>query len=130
MNLELLDCEVNGGQFFGKTQKCYVLSSDKASWSQGRLNCQKQKNGDLASIPNEETMNFIKQNINFITSTWFGGKKESEGNWYWVDGSVWSYTQWTSGEPNVVGEAYAYFQQGKWQDDQYGTSSVPYLCQY
>ena len=129
----LADCSKMGGTFFDKTGKCYVLSSDKADWNQGRLNCQKQKNGDLASMPDEETMNFIKNNvgIEFSTSTWFGGKKESGGNWQWVDGSNWFYTHWDSveGDPDVVGDAFIYIFKGNWRDAS-GSTPLPYICQY
>ena len=84
----LSDCNSNGGHFFRQNGKCYILSSDKASWNQGRLNCQKRPNGEMASINNEETMNFIKKNIHFSESTWFGAKKKSGGNWEWVDDLV------------------------------------------
>ena len=120
----LTDCPV-----FSKTNKCYTLSKATATWSNARKACQETKglNGDLATIADQETMDFIKQNLEVTGRTWIGGEKLS-GEWSWADGTTWSYTNWQSSQPDSDDALYIYTDYLWW--DLSKTEENYYICQY
>ena len=68
-----------------------------------KLPRKKGRDGDLASIPNEATAEFIKENFKFSTArVWLGGHRTASGPWTWSDGSKWLYENWYPGQPNEV----------------------------
>ena len=53
--------------------------------------------GHLASIPNEETHNFLKSlGQSLGQRTWVGGYWNGNG-WHWSDGTPWQYQSWIPG---------------------------------
>ena len=110
------------------TNKCYKhFSSPQLPWDEARASCMSvtsstasassgsnvattastaassASNGDLASIPDEATNEFMKQQFS-KDKGWIGGHLDSDGNWAWSDGTPWSYTAWGDGSPdNPIG---------------------------
>ena len=91
--------------FNEKTRKCYKAFHLVKIWTEAENYCKEQGlNGDLASIPNIETQNFMQS---FVTSAmienglWIGGQKNPSGEWSWSDGNIWSYENWGSGWPRA-----------------------------
>ena len=106
------------------TNKCYKhFSSPQLPWDEARASCMSitsassgsnaattastavpsESNGDLASIPDEATNEFMKQQF-AKDKGWIGGHLDSDGNWAWSDGTPWSYTAWGEGSPdNPIG---------------------------
>lgn len=59
--------------------------------------------GHLATITTSEEQNIVAQFIisqGSKNSYWLGGEKNSSGNWSWIDGSAWSYTNWAPYQPD------------------------------
>ena len=57
------------------------------------------KYGTLASVPNDETNEFLVKLT--IDPAWIGGNDlVEEGTWVWTDGSPWNYKNWAENEPN------------------------------
>jgi len=55
------------------------------------------------SIPNRETLDYIKDDLGF-NEVWIGfNDLASEGSFEWSDETASSFTNWNSGEPNNVG---------------------------
>ena len=133
----LVDCGIDGSVYFKHTNKCYKLYNEVTlAWYDARWNCREMgRNGDLASISDFATQNFIKGNFNFTSWTWFGGRaKVAKGYWKWVDGSEWLYDNWRSGYPSdryerevatVIDASYIWY-------DQQIAYNIKYwsLCQY
>lgn len=79
--------------------------------------------GHLATVTSSAenawlVVTFGASNLNYHL---FGGTDmNSEGNWEWVTGEAWSYTNWGGGEPNNCcgGEDYLQFwnNNGQWND--------------
>ena len=65
---------------FDLTDMCYLLSKETASWDDARKACQGTlgAKGDLATVANQETMDFIENSFKSISSTWIGGEKISD----------------------------------------------------
>ena len=89
-------------------------------------------NGDLASIPDKTTNDFLTHLSGVIS--WIGATDAaSEGNWQWSDGTPWGYESWAAGEPNNGGGrgqnygAINYIVAGMWDDED---SNKPFFCQY
>ena len=80
---------------------CYMLSKETASWNDARKACQKTPGakGDLATIADQETLDFFKRDLKLFSATWIGGEKIS-GEQSWTDGTEWNYTNWASAEPD------------------------------
>ncbi len=78
----------------------YSLFNDVLSWEEARKKC-KELGGDLVSITSAGEENAVKQLLVGASRPGYhiGGKKVS-GKWTWVDGSRFSYTNWTPGEPD------------------------------
>ena len=79
------------------TKKCYKDFDEALTWDAARASCQAQINGDLASVPDEATNEFLKDKF---TQGWIGGHLDSNGDWAWSDGTPWGYTSWSSGNPS------------------------------
>ena len=115
--------------------RCYKLQNGRRgkdrkypSWSSARRRCQAHSftsrsgavySGDLASVPDEETQEFLAA----LTSktVYIGGRLSKEGAWDWSDGTPWQYEAWHQGEPSGGREnilVMNYFKQslGSWND--------------
>lgn len=81
-------------------------------------------NGDLLTITSESEQTFINQEIqrkNLTYDWWLGLTDEgSEGNWRWLNGETYNYTNWAPGEPNNQngGEDYGHLRNSnsEWND--------------
>ena len=57
--------------------------------------------GDLASIKDEEALNFIINKFTLSYYVWIGGEKK-EGKWTWTDGTNFGYENWASNQPYYI----------------------------
>ena len=101
------------------------------------MECQK-RNGDLATIADQETQEFVEDNFKFSSwetrdggrydGAWLGGQLRF-GNWTWADG-----TPWTGFDLNTQhdGQVYLYIKRNyKWADcNNICSEGFHYLCQY
>jgi len=124
--------------------KCFKTFSTEndISWMDANFNCNNER-GQLASIPNEETNDFLKT-VSASERTIIGGFATGQAPnpdlWTWTDGTPWSYMNWAPDRPNNEGaggmQEYCLEmnrdqdQIGEWNDvvchDSYATS---YICQ-
>ncbi len=96
----------------------YMLVEQRMTWHNAKAYAE-SLGGYLACVSSEEENSFL-----FSTAPshcWIGATDEVvEGDWHWIDGSPWSYTNWGVGEPNNSGnEDYAaitYSCGGCWND--------------
>ena len=124
--------ECKGGKsFFAHNNKCYKFQTTKLFWSDARKSCQAD-GGDLASVVDQETNEFIKNLASGYT--WIGGYRvvDNQDVWGWTDGSVWSYENWASGKPdNLQQDVVAMYHTGQWDDGSNQTThQQSYVCQY
>ena len=83
--------------------KCYLAVGDdptisSINWVNARIKCWKLQ-GELASVPDQETKEFLT-NLGNKVEHWIGGQKNEAGNWTWTDGTPWRNEFWAKGEPN------------------------------
>ena len=108
------------------------------TWNQAYRVCE-QKGGHLVTIESKAENDFVqsmaaKHEANcWLGSTDFAG----EGNWYWITGEEFNYTNWYDGEPNNDGgkEHYMamYTSSGHWNDFTiFGEShkNTGFICEY
>lgn len=80
----------------------YELVKGDISWEDAKKKAE-EKGGYLACISNEEEeqdiIDYLEQNGG-LKVVYIGGRLVSDGNWGWIDGSDFDYTDWTPGEPN------------------------------
>ncbi len=104
-----------------------IYTSIIPNWHDVEKFCE-SKGGTLATITSEEEQQVVfglaDDNLDF-GCLWLGATDEkSEGNWEWVTGEPFDYTNWNEGEPSNSGEAEHYMhlyikdgdRTGKWND--------------
>ena len=79
----------------------YQIFNNKVSWSEANRLC-KEKGGHLATITSQGEQDFIDSLNSSRSRLWIGGYRSSgtSGDWRWITGEAWSYTNWRIGEPN------------------------------
>ncbi len=79
--------------------KWYCIYPDQITWIEARKKC-KALGGELASVTDETTHNFIK-NLAPNVQLWLGATDEkSEGAWKWENGFPMQFSAWIKGEPS------------------------------
>lgn len=74
----------------GTIPKCWSLQVDEAKWKTARDTCV-NLNASLAEIHDEETYDFMKQQLieNGINISWIGGSEDGKLKWKWpYDGKL------------------------------------------
>jgi len=127
-----LKCEEGWEPYKNKCYKKYSPETD-ISWMNANFNCNNER-GQLASIPNEETNDFIKNHFG-KESTYIGGfatrQVPDPDSWAWTDGTAWSYMNWHPNEPNNIAvDEHCLEWNGEWNDlPCYWLSTYRYICQ-
>ena len=93
--------------------------------------------GHLATITSADEDNFILNNLEFSTQAWIGGfqpdgSPEPVGNWQWVTGETWNYSNWVNGGPENNGgreNSLILWASGVWNDGN-GYPAHPLLAYY
>lgn len=129
-------------QFFAGTGHWYqVVTSPNVTWTQAKA-AATAAGGYLACINSQAENNFVLGLTPPPPATWIGGSDQvTEGNWQWVSGEAWSFTNWGSDEPSsgggLVDEDYLEMwtaighptlDPGDWNDD--ATSQPSYVIEF
>ncbi len=80
----------------------YQLIQSPQSWTEARSQCERL-GGYLVTITSKEEQNFIFDKIlrHINKDVWAGATdKDVEGDWKWITGETFQYSNWRSGEPN------------------------------
>lgn len=86
----------------------YDIISTSLSWQNAKADAENQYfmgvQGHLATLTSEQENSFVIKNLP-IYDQWIGGYQtstdvEPNGNWAWITGEEWSYTNWARGEPS------------------------------
>jgi hypothetical protein len=81
---------------------------DFLTWDQAKTNAE-AAGGYLVTITSDDENSFVFSLIDtwefwyYSTNShgpYLGGFKDSDGNWKWVTSEEWSYTKWSSGQPD------------------------------
>jgi len=128
------------------------------TWHDAKRNCE-ELGGHLATITSQEEQNFIEGLIVNHSKNiyWLGGTDEAhEGQWEWITGEPFDYTNWDYNEPNNANENEHYLQiyrkanpywaelssTGKWNDlsynayvresevDYFSLDTVGFICEW
>ncbi|MFC1718547.1 leucine-rich repeat domain-containing protein [Candidatus Poribacteria bacterium] len=87
----------------------YEVIADFINWSDAKAEAQSLTyggtQGHLATVTSQEESDFICNNLTFPGNVWLGGfqldgSPEPNGNWQWVTGEPFVYTNWDNGQPN------------------------------
>ena len=83
--------------------KWYKVVLEKKTWHAARDKC-KSMGGQLATIPDAPTWEFVKGLLSGGGKVWLGATDEAtEGKWLWSDGTQLTFTDWLPTEPNNFG---------------------------
>ena len=114
---------------------CYKFYDSHDTWAAARKKCQTaadDKHGDLASVPDNKTNQFIRSLAK--KRSMLGGLIDEDNNWSWADGTFWKYEQWAVKQPSGGEEKYLELfdpESGDWNDvaAEYDHPHG-YICQY
>jgi len=103
---------------------------ERGSWQHAQEAC-KRLGGQLASIPDESTWNFLKPFIG-DSSLWLGATDEDEeGVWKWIDGTPFTFSAWFRGEPTGTDkEFYLCTLHGAWNDARRNDDTSGFVCMW
>ena len=110
----------------------YLFCDDTLTWAAADAYC--QANGmHLASIEDSAEDAVVDALQSGSTSQTFIGANDraSEGTWVWSSGDAWSYTNWSSGEPNNSGDedcGAILSSSGNWNDAPCA-NTYPFVCE-
>jgi hypothetical protein len=105
----------------------YYRSTGSMTWTAAKVACENM-GGHLVTVTSPAENNFI---FNLWPSGWIGLTDEVvEGQWRWVTGEPFTWSNWNGGEPNNAGnEDYVQFvSNGKWND--LPNTSLPYVLEF
>jgi len=114
------------------TGRCYMFFDDQENWNNARALCESVGSRvTLAAITSAAEDDFVGT---FITNDiWLGGNDiATEGQFVWITGEAFVFTDWRSGEPNNDGNedcvVFEGTQGGTW-DDRGCNNNLRYLCE-
>lgn len=120
----------------------YQLFDNSVSWEYAKAYCE-SKGGHLITITSADEQSAItslisKFNTNTNITYWLGATDaDEEGNWKWVTGEEWNYTNWNTNQPDDAGgkEHYIHIYTnsntlGKWNDLPITYFTVGFICEY
>jgi uncharacterized protein YegL len=117
---------------FGFMGACYFGGHEKAEFWTAQANCL-AKGADLVSITNAAENEFLKMlAADLKLGSFFIGLTdvETEGEFFWLDGTVKEFTKWSPGEPNDAGhneDCTEMYSNGNWNDI-HCTALRNYMC--
>ena len=134
---------INTQTYNGHTYELYDYS---LTWENAKQFCE-DKGGHLVTITSQNEQNFINSFLTGSKNLYYIGLQKVSGNWNWVTGESFSYTNWTVNEPSNNNEPYVqlyanYYkdhQIGSWNDtvnggstsvEYYALSNIGFICEY
>lgn len=120
----------------GKTsfqEHSYQLISTKMSWVDAKAYCE-SLGGHLVTITSQAEQNFVCENFTKKYGAAMIGLSDAanEGDWKWVTGEAFSFSNWDSGEPNNEGnEDYVLMNSdGTWNDGHLEREKWIFICEW
>ena len=116
----------------------YVRYDYSVSWHMAKSLCERM-GGHLVTITSDNEFNTVKS-LYLSQSTnpriWIGATdKAKEGQWKWITGESWSYTKWSTGQPDNSGSVENYGEMwesdGSWNDNYENYNSITgFFCEF
>ena len=110
----------------------YRFKNKDMTWMEADNKCQEEE-ARLASVLSEEEQHEVNA-VGGIHhwATWIGASdRENEGEWTWVDGSPWSFTNWGPYYKNTENRnciVMYMMDEGEWDSLRSCTYKLPFLC--
>lgn len=115
----------------GNNHSYQVFTSIKP-WLTAKAVCART-GGYLATITSQEENDWLASKGLDNFAPWIGGTRDAEGNWTWLNGESWVYTNWWVGggypTANTSSNSLQLSNGGKWINGP-GTSNAAYLCEW
>lgn len=138
--LHIFDITIDADTFIYKNGTIFRVYKQQKSWKDAEAFCE-SIGGTLAMPKDEEISDFIidiakQYNINGL---WLGAtNEEDQSTWKWVDGTLMTNSNWSTGEPNNYLdrgewylETYCITGDGKWNDLPNETTEINgFICQW
>ena len=110
----------------------YLVIPLPLQWYEAKRVCE-DMGGYLCCVESAPELEFLKPHIPSDNSVWLGATDvKSLGNWKWVNGSPWEFSQWCPGQPdNFDGGEHFLACYGKthlWNDA--GDLPYPFICEW
>ena len=126
-------CDWRGGFTHFKKGKCYQLFADRTDKETARKRCHAYQDGELASVPDEETNTFLGNMIRENKFVLLGAYKDRARQWHWYDGETWDFENWKYGHKPATDDPFptsqdivGYGRSNGWSENQ---GFFQYICQ-
>lgn len=122
----------------------YKFFDETSNWDQAKKRCEKL-GGHLVTITSKEEQALV-QSMLFSKAMrsyyWAGGHRDKNGNWKWITGEPFIYTNWSYGEPNnkdnVENAMMLWRNVGSWNDiadngsdnPSFGVENFGFICEW
>jgi len=114
----------------------YKRFDSTKTWTKAKASCTNQS-GYLATVTSQTENDWLIGKSLVDRSLWLGATDNAkEGQWQWITGEAWDYTNWYTGQPNNYGnEDYLQagvggdFYNGLW-NDWTNSNVIGYLCEW
>ena len=111
----------------------FKFFNDSLTWLDAKKHCE-AIGGHLATSTSADKNDFL-HTLREGNIIWLGGTDENdEGNWRWITGETWDYSNWYSGEPNNKNNSQHYLSfynssKSLWGDAE-NDSDNPFICEW
>lgn len=124
--------------YYSGTGNYYEYIGGSFSWDSAKTGAEaltfNSVQGHLVTILSSGENDFILNNLSLTNQAWIGATDSAvEGDWEWVTGETFSYTNWTAGQPdNFSNEDFGIFlPAGTWNDGPSPNPNVKgYIVEY
>ena len=131
--LDPASCVDGVANFFDSlTGHCYSRYTAVVSWQDAKSQCE-SKDGHLVTISSASELAIVWDlAIPADDQVWIGASDlAAEGNWTWVTGEPFVYSNWAEGEPTAPDDEHCaeiYLSDGTWNDSACADSGV-FICE-
>lgn len=124
----------------------YELYNSALTWNAAQAYCE-SKGGHLAVITSQEEQEFINSILPSEMNLYWIGLSDTDGEWRWVTGESFEYTNWAENEPTggeehwaqLYGKDHGNYKLGEWNDcpavgdpaaQYYTLENTGFICEY
>ncbi len=116
--------------------RCFKANKVTLTWANAQAAC-KNWGGNLTALSSLAQQTAAFNEAKAVCGTtgefWIGlSDSAAEGKYVWADGTPYSFTNWSTGEPNNSGDEdviEAYLGDGKWNDILASSTNICYVCE-
>jgi len=106
----------------------YSVFSGEVTWGEAKVLCENM-GGHLLTITSWQEEQTVYNLLGWDLSFWMGAIMNSSGQWTWISGEPWTYSNWNFYYWSGNGQTVSTFSWDGWHDE-YDTAKAGYICEW